>query len=88
MSKIILEQILKDGWEAIKRVLHHKDFLYLVEILKTKVTNRYHNDTLVVNMGIDKTQKLITQKYHWLLLRHNDKIYIKACNIRLAFKDI
>lgn len=44
-------------------------------------------DNLVASyFGINKTERLIAQKYYWLSLKHNIKIFAKACKNRLVCK--
>ena len=40
------------------------------------------------HFGIQKTRKLITQKYYWPTLRHSVEAYVKGYDVCLAFKAV
>lgn len=46
----------------------------------------YHNDLLASDFRIEKTRKLIAQKYYWYTLEYDVEIYVKGCDIYLALK--
>lgn len=56
------QQELEKDWKKTNKVLHKKELLYILEIVKTELINRYHNDLLTRHFGIDKTRKLIAPK--------------------------
>lgn len=72
----------------IKRVLSDKSLLYIPEIIKTKIINRYYNNPLVGHFGIKKTQKLVVQKHHLKIFRANIKPHIKKSDVCLALKSV
>lgn len=61
---IKLESRLKKDWEEIGGVLHHHGLLYVPEIIETKLVSGHHNDLLAGHFGMEKTWKLIAQKYN------------------------
>ena len=50
--------------------------------------NYYHNNHLADHFGIEKTCKLLAQKYYRLTLYHNVKAYVKGCDVCLASKAV
>ena len=58
------------------------------EIIKIEFISQYHNILLAKYFDINKTKKLISQKYYWLSLRKNVEAYIKSCNIYLTLKAV
>ena len=69
-------------------MLQYRGFLYVSEIICSKVISRHHNDPLIRHFGIDKTRKLVSQKYYWLSLKRDVKSYVQGCDICLALKTI
>ena len=63
-KKLRLEQILPEGWENIKQMLHYQGPLYILKVIRSKLISRYHNDSLAGHFGIKKTHKLIARKYY------------------------
>ena len=49
------QQLGQQGWEDIDRVLHHQSFFYMLEIIRTELISRYHDDPLAGHFGIEKT---------------------------------
>ena len=47
-----------------------------------------HDNFLAGHFCIEKTCKLLAQKYYWSNLFHNVKAYVKGCNVCLASKVI
>lgn len=84
--KINDKQDLKDGWEDFEEVLYYKNFLNVLEIIRTKSISYHHNNLLENYFGIKKPQKLVAKKYYLPTLKINIKFYIKDCNINLALK--
>ena len=82
------QQFDQQGWENLDGVLHHQGFPYIPEIIRTELINRYHDDLLAGHFGIEKTRKLIAQKYYWPTLRHDVEDYVKGCNVCLALKTV
>ena len=56
------------------------------EAIYTKLISRQHNNPLAGHFGIDKTYKLVAQKYYWLTFWYNIKAEVKGCNVCLALK--
>lgn len=79
---------LQEGWEDLNRVFHHQNLHYIPKIICTKLINRYHNNPLASYFGIDKTKKLISQKYYWPSLRKDVEAYVKGCDVSLALKTV
>ncbi len=69
-------------------VLCHQGLLYMPEIVRTELINRYHDDPLAGHFEINKTRKLIAQKYYWLTLHHDVEAYVTGCDICLASKAV
>ena len=68
VAREIKEKGLKEGWEEIDRVLHRKGRPYLLEIIRTKIISRHHNDPLAGHFGVEKTRELVVQTYYWPIL--------------------
>lgn len=43
-------------------IFYHKDFLYIPEIIYSKIISHHHNDPLASYYGIKKTKELIVKK--------------------------
>lgn len=56
------------------------------KIIRTKLISKHHDDLLAGHFGINKSQELIAQKYHWSTLCHNVEAYVIGYNICLALK--
>lgn len=63
-ARKIREQSLREREEVIEAVLPRGDFLYVLEIMRTKLINKHHNDSLTCDFRIYKTRSLIGQKYY------------------------
>ena len=87
-QKLWAKQSVKDGWKDIDGVLHHQRLLYVLEIIRTELIIRHHNNPLAGHFGIEKIRKLVAQKYYWPTLHYNVVNYIKGCNICLASKAV
>ena len=87
-QKLRTEQPVKDGWKDIDGVLHHQGLPYVPEIIRTELISSHHNDPLADHFGIEKTRKLVAQKYYWPTLRHDVDNYVKRCDICLASKTV
>ena len=79
---------LKNGYKEVDRVLHHQRLLFILEAIQTELISQYHNNLLARYFGIKKTNNLIGQKYHWLSLQKDIKIYVKGYDICLGSKTI
>lgn len=58
----------------------------MLETMQIKVINQNYNNFLVSYFSVNKTKKLISQKYYWLSLKKNFETYIKGCNVCLSLK--
>ena len=80
---------MKDGWKKNEDgVLCHQSLLYMPEIVRTKLISRYHDYLLTSYFGINKTQKLITQKYYWPIFCRDVEAYLIGCDICLTLKTV
>lgn len=78
----------KKNFKNLKLVLYHQSSLYVLEIIKIKLINKYHNNILEDYFDIKKTCKLITIKYYLLILCYYGKKYLQSYNFYLVFKTI
>ena len=69
-------------------MLHHQGLLYVLEIIRTELISRHHNNPLADHFDIEKTHELVAQKYYWPRLHHDVKDYVKGCDVCLASKAI
>ncbi len=67
-KKLRSEQILLEGWEDIKQMLHYQDLLYILKVIHSELISRHHNNFFTGHFGIEKTRELIAKKYYWLML--------------------
>ena len=61
-KKLRLKQILLEGWQDIKQVLHYQSFLYIPKLIHSKLINKHYDNPLTGHFGIKKTGKLIARK--------------------------
>lgn len=61
----------KKGWEDIKGVFYQESLPYVPDIIRKALIIRHYDTPLTGHFGIEKTRKLIAQKYYWLMLRVN-----------------
>lgn len=85
--KIRATKKLQEGWKDIDEVLHHQRLLFVLEAICTELISCYHNDLLAGHFEINKTRKLIGQKYYWPSLR-KDVAYVKGCDVCLGSKTV
>ena len=52
------------------------------------LAGRQHNDPLAGYFDIEKTRKLLAQKYYWQTLQYNVQAYIKSCDVCLILKAV
>ena len=78
----------KDGYRDIDGVLHHQGLPFVSETIRTELISRHHDNPLAGHFGIEKTCKLLAQKYFWPSLRHDVKAYVKGCDVCLALKAV
>lgn len=62
--------------------------MYIFILIRLEVISRYHNNLLAGYFRIEKTEKLITRKYYWLMLQRHVEAYIKSCDVCMALKTI
>ena len=72
---------LKDGYQEVDKVLHHKGLPFIPEAIRMELISRHYDDPLAGHFGIKKIRKLLVQKYFWLILYHGVKAYVKDCDI-------
>ena len=77
---------LQDGYQEIDRVVRYQRLLFVPKVVQTKIISQYHDNPLAGYFDVDKTKKLIEQKYHWPSLRKDVESYIKNCNVCLGSK--
>ena len=88
MARKIREKGLREGWEEIDGVLHHKSHLYLRKIIITQTISKNHNDLLIDYFGVEKTRELIARKYYWQTLQFHIEAYVKGYNISINPKAV
>ena len=88
MTREIRNKGLKEGLEEIDEVLYCKSRPYLLEIIRTKIISKHHNDSLAGHFGVEKTRELVTQKYYWPTLRDDIEVYVKGCDVCNASKTV
>ena len=86
--KVRTEQPDNANWNNIDGVLHHQGLFYVLEIIKTELISRHHNNPLASYFGIKKTRELIAQKYYMPTLRRDVKDYVRGCDVYLALKAV
>lgn len=64
--------------------MHHQNFCYIFEIIKTKLISKHNDDLLAGHFGIKKKQELIFWKYLLPSFQGNVKTYIKGYDTCLA----
>ena len=82
------QQLSQQGWDNIDSVLHYQGLPYVPEIIRTELISRHHDNPLADHFGIEKTRKLIAQKYYWPTLYYDVKDYVKGCDICFASKAV
>ena len=70
------------------KILCQQSLPYALEIVKTELISRQHNDPPAGYFEIDKIQELITQKYYWPIFYRNVETYVTSYNVCLALKSI
>ena len=83
-----LRQQKADGYEEIDDILHHQGLPFVPEAIQTELISRHHDNPLAGHFGIEKTCKLLAQKYYWPTLRHDVEAYMKGCDVCLASKAV
>lgn len=60
-----LRKNLQEGWQDIKYVPHHHNFLYIPDIIYFEIISCHHNNLLASHFRIEKTREMIAKKYIW-----------------------
>ena len=81
-----LRQQKTNGYEKINNILHYQSLLFVPKAIWTELISRYYNNPLTGHFAIEKSYKLLGQKYNWPNLRHNVEVYVKDCHVCLASK--
>ena len=69
-------------------MLQYQGLPYVLEIIRSKVISRHHDDPLAEHFGIDKTRELVGRKYYWPSLRKDVESYVQGCDVYLASKAV
>ena len=85
--KIRVEKLGRN-WEDSDEILHHQGLPYILEIIRTEMISRHHDDPPAGHFGIKKTKKLVARKYYWETLCHDVEVYIRGCDVCLASKTV
>ena len=66
-----------------KDLLFHNKQVYVSEeeSVKAKLLKLYHNNVLAEHFSVERTLKLLTQKYYWIDMHADVKEYVTSCNI-------
>ena len=59
-----LKQQKVDGYEKIDKIFHHQGLSFVPKAIWTELISRHYNDFLVGHFSIEKTCKLLAQKYY------------------------
>ena len=62
--KVLRAGGLLEGWEEVEGVLQYRQLPYVLEIIRSEVISRHHDNPLVGHFGIDKTKELVGRKYY------------------------
>ena len=79
---------LSEGWEDIEKMFYYKNLLYVLKIIHSELISRHHNNLLIGHFSIEKTCKLIANKYYCPILQWDVEAYVKDCNIGLSSKTV
>ena len=82
------QKLSQQSWDNINGVLHDQGLLYVLEIIRTELISRHHNNPLAGHFSIKKTRKLIARKYYWPMFCYDVEDYVKGCDICLASKAV
>ena len=75
-----------ESWSEIEGVLHYDGKPYILEILRTDLLERNHDDPLAGHFGVEKTLELLTRKYYWPKMRADVEKYVQGCDICMSSK--
>ena len=87
-AKVLRAGGLPEGWKEVEGVLQYQGLPYVLEIIRSEVINRHHDDPLVGHFSIDKTRELVGWKYYWSSLRKDINNYVRGCDVCLTSKAI
>ena len=59
-----LRQQKGDSYEKIEDIRHHQGLPFVPEAIQTELISRHYNNPLVAYFDIEKTCKLLAQKYY------------------------
>lgn len=62
--------------------------MYLLEIIRTKIISKHHDNLLIDYYGIEETLEFVIWKYYWPTLKVDMETYIKRCNVCVASKAV
>ena len=65
VARKMSEKDLKKGWKEIDGVLYRKGRPYLLEIIRTKIISRHHDEPLAGHFGVEKPWEWVARKYYW-----------------------
>ena len=83
-----LEQQKANSYKEIDDIFHYQSLLFVPKAIQIELISRHYNNPLAGHFGIEKTCKLLAQKYYWSTLCHNVEAYVKGCDICLASKAV
>ena len=75
-----------EPWKESGDVLYYEGKPYIPETLRTEIMARHHDDPLAGPLGIEKTQELLTRKYHWDTIKVDVEKYVDACDVCMRSK--
>ena len=76
------------NYKKINDIFHYQDLPFIPKAIWMELISRHHNNPLAGHFGIEKTCKLLDQKYYWPTLRHEVEAYMKGCDVCLASKAV
>ena len=79
---------LPEGWKEVEEVFQYRGLPYVLEIIRSEVISRHHDDPLAGHFSIDKTRELVGRKYYWPSLRRDVESYVRGCDVCLASKAV
>ena len=77
-----------NGYKDVDGMLHYQELSFVLEVIRTELISRHHDDSLAGHFGINKTGELIGRKYYWPSLRKDVEAYVKGCDVCLASKTV
>ena len=83
-----LRQQKADGYEEIDEILYYQSLPFVPKAIQIELISCYHNNPLAGYFNMKKTCKFLAQKYNWPIFRYNVEVYVKSCDVCLAFKAV